>query len=62
VVTEKPAKKSGQREPSSKDNKSKKESVSTKKPSEDKKVLKEDNATAPGDVDIGTILDDLNNI
>jgi hypothetical protein len=60
VVTDKPAKKSGQGEPSSKDKKSKKESKATEKPPE--KVLKEDNATAPGDVNIDNILDDLNNI
>lgn len=57
VVTEEPAKKSGQREPTSKE-----KSPSKSQPKESKKVLKEDNATVPGDVSIDNILDDLGNL
>lgn len=49
VVTDKPAKKPGQGEPSSKE----------KNP---KTVLKEDTATIPGDINIDNILDDLSNL
>ena len=61
VVTEKPAKKSGQGEPSAKDKSPKKSDPPAEKPSA-KKVLKEEAAVVPGDVNIDNILDDLNNL
>lgn len=56
VVTKEPAKKSGHGEPTSKE-----KSPAKSQHKESKKVLKEDDATVPGDVSIDNILDDLGN-
>jgi hypothetical protein len=58
VVTDEPAKKSGQGEPTPK-----KENPAKSHPKESsKKVLIEDNVTVPGDVNIDNILDDLSSL